>query len=56
VTFEVLNGTGIHGANVFREFDDDPYKNVMLRVSQEVARPSGWAPSASSARSGLTRS
>ncbi len=37
VTFEVLNGTGIHGANVFREFDDDPYKNVMLRVSQEVA-------------------
>jgi len=37
VTFEVLNGTGIHGANIFREFDDDPYKNVMLRVSQEVA-------------------
>jgi hypothetical protein len=37
VTFEVLNGTGIRGANVFREFDDDPYKNVMLRVSQEVA-------------------
>jgi hypothetical protein len=37
VTFEVLNGTGIHGANIFREFDDDPYKNVLLRVSQEIA-------------------
>jgi len=37
VTFEVLNGTGIGEANVFRNFDDDPYKNVMLRVSQQVA-------------------
>ncbi len=37
VTFEVLNGTGIGEANVFRNFDDDKYKNVMLRVSQEVA-------------------
>jgi hypothetical protein len=37
VTFEVLNGTGIGEANVFRGFDDDPYKNVLLRVSQEVA-------------------
>jgi len=37
ITFEVLNGTGIHEANVFRNFDDDGYKNVMLRVSQEVA-------------------
>ncbi len=37
VTFEVLNGTGIGEANVFRGFDDDPYKNVFLRVSQEVA-------------------
>jgi hypothetical protein len=37
VTFEVLNGTGIGEANVFRNFDDDPYKNVLLRVSQEVA-------------------
>jgi len=36
VTFEVLNGTGIHEANVFREFDDDPYKNVLARVSQEI--------------------
>jgi len=37
VTFEVLNGSGIGEANVFRGFDDDPYKNVLLRVSQEVA-------------------
>jgi len=36
VTFEVLNGTGIHEANVFRSFDDDPYKNVLLRLSQEI--------------------
>ena len=37
VTFEVLNGTGIGEANVFRNFDVDPYKNVLLRVSQEIA-------------------
>jgi len=37
ITFEVLNGTGIGEANIFRNFDDDPYKNVMLRVSQDVA-------------------
>lgn len=37
VTVEVLNGTGIGGANVFRGFDDDPYKNLLLRVSQDVA-------------------
>ncbi len=36
VTFEVLNGTGIGEANIFRGFDDDPYKNVLLRVSQEI--------------------
>jgi len=37
VTVEVLNGTGIGEANIFRGFDDDPYKNVLVRVSQEVA-------------------
>jgi hypothetical protein len=37
VTFEVLNGTGIGEASIFRSFDDDPYKNVLLRVSQEIA-------------------
>jgi len=37
VTLEVLNGTGIGEANVSRNFDDDKYKNVMLRVSQELA-------------------
>jgi hypothetical protein len=37
ITLEVLNGTGVGEANVFRNFDDDRYKNVMLRVSQELA-------------------
>jgi hypothetical protein len=37
VTFELVNGTGIGEANVFRNFDVDPYKNVLLRVSQEIA-------------------
>jgi hypothetical protein len=37
LTFEVLNGTGIRGVNVFRNFDDDKYKNFLLRVSQDVA-------------------
>ena len=36
VTLEVLNGTGIGEANVFRNFDDDKYKNVMLRVSPDI--------------------
>jgi hypothetical protein len=36
VTFELLNGTGIGEANEFRGFDDDPYKNVLLRVSQGI--------------------
>lgn len=36
LTVEVLNGTGIGEANIFRGFDDDPYKNVLARVSQEI--------------------
>ena len=36
LTVEVLNGTGIGAANALRGFDDDPYKNVLLRVSQDV--------------------
>jgi hypothetical protein len=36
LAFEVLNGTGIGEANIFRNFDEDPYKNVLLRVSQEI--------------------
>jgi hypothetical protein len=37
ITLEVVNGNGISGGNIFENFDDDQYKNVMLRVSQEVA-------------------
>ncbi len=36
LTLEVVNGNGI-GESVFENFDQDPYKNVLLRVSQEVA-------------------
>ena len=36
IIFEVLNGTGIGGANVFRNFDNDKYKNFMGRISQDV--------------------
>lgn len=35
-TLEILNGTGIGHANVFRNFDNDKYKNLMVRVSQDV--------------------
>jgi len=33
---EVLNGTGIGEANVFRNFDDDKFKNLFARVSQDI--------------------
>ncbi|MFZ2053371.1 MAG: hypothetical protein WAU81_04160 [Candidatus Aminicenantales bacterium] len=33
---EVLNGTGIGEANPFRNFDDDKYKNLFFRVSQDL--------------------
>ncbi len=36
VIVELLNGTGIGTANSFRIFDDDKYKNVFARVSQDV--------------------
>ena len=35
-TLEVLNGSGIGEANVFRNFDDDKYKNFVFRVSQDL--------------------
>lgn len=34
--FEVLNGTGLSAVNNFRNFDNDKYKNVLGRVSQEI--------------------
>ena len=33
---ELLNGTGIHEADEFRNFDDDSFKNVFGRVSQDI--------------------
>jgi hypothetical protein len=36
-TLEILNGTGIGHANILRNFDNDKYKNVMVRISQDVA-------------------
>ena len=35
-TLEVLNGSGIGEANVFRNYDADKYKNFVFRVSQDV--------------------
>jgi hypothetical protein len=37
LTLEVVNGNGIGGGDIFSNFDDDAYKNVLLRVSQDVA-------------------
>ena len=36
-TLEILNGAGIGHANILRNFDNDKYKNVMVRISQDVA-------------------
>jgi len=36
VTLEVLNGSGIGEANIFRNFDNDKYKNLLFRVSQDL--------------------
>jgi len=35
-TLEVLNGSGIGEANIFRNFDDDKYKNFVVRISQDL--------------------
>lgn len=36
ITLQVLNGTGIGSVNVFRNFDNDKYKNFMGRISQNI--------------------
>ncbi len=36
ITIEVLNGTGIGVASLFRAFDNDKYKNVFVNVSQDI--------------------
>jgi len=35
-TVEVLNGSGIGEADIFRNFDNDTYKNLFARVSQGI--------------------
>lgn len=36
IMFEIINGNGIHEANDLKEFDDDSFKNYLLRISQDV--------------------
>jgi len=36
LVLEVLNGTGIDEANPFKNFDNDKYKNVFGRISQDI--------------------
>ncbi len=38
LTLEVVNGSGIGGANSFRNFDNDKYKNVVGRISQSIGK------------------
>jgi hypothetical protein len=38
VTVEVVNGSGIDQANIFQNLDSDKYKNVVLRLSQDVGK------------------
>jgi len=36
VAFQIVNGQGLNVANEARQFDDDGFKNLSLRVSQDV--------------------
>lgn len=36
LVLEILNGTGIEEANIFKNFDNDKYKNVFGRVAQGI--------------------
>jgi hypothetical protein len=38
IFLEILNGTGIEEANIFENFDNDKYKNVFGRISQDVGK------------------
>ncbi len=38
LTLEILNGNGIDKANNFRNFDDDKYKNLLGRLSQDITK------------------
>ena len=39
LSFQLLNGSGIGKADASRNFDTDKYKNLMLRISQDVVDP-----------------
>lgn len=36
LVFEVLNGTGIEEADVFKNFDQDKYKNIFGKIAQDI--------------------
>lgn len=36
LVLEILNGTGIEEANIFKNFDNDKYKNIFGRISQGI--------------------
>lgn len=36
LTFEILNGSGIGSADIFRNFDNDKFKNFLGRISQGI--------------------
>jgi hypothetical protein len=38
LTVEVVNGSGIDQANIFQNLDSDKYKNLVLRVSQDIGK------------------
>jgi hypothetical protein len=38
LTVEVVNGSGIGQANIFRNLDSDKYKNLVLRLSQDIGK------------------
>jgi hypothetical protein len=38
LTLEVVNGSGIGQANIFRNLDSDKYKNFVLRLSQDIGK------------------
>jgi hypothetical protein len=39
LSFQLLNGSGIGIADAGRNFDSDKYKNLMLRISQDIVDP-----------------
>ncbi|MBN1639405.1 MAG: hypothetical protein JW866_10585, partial [Ignavibacteriales bacterium] len=36
IILEIVNGTGLGEANIFKNFDDDKYKNFVGRITQDV--------------------